>query len=114
MTHLHFSILSALPSRLRSRGKRWKRRRLPTFTRQVTFFYPAVNSVGIECIPTGGAISCRISFRGERLEELTQQWWDKQAEVNLWAFRSAYSQVNGYVHQAKKSYDLAARRGGAQ
>jgi hypothetical protein len=90
-------------------------------TAQITDLYQAsyfllsgCELVGIECIPTGGAISCRISFRGERLEELTQQWWDKQSVVNLWAFRSAYSQVNGYVHQAKKSYDLAARRGGIQ
>ncbi len=90
-------------------------------TAQITDLYQAsyfllsgCELVGIECIPTGGAMSCRISFRGERLEELTQQWWDKQAVVNLWAFRSAYSQVNSYVHQAKKSYDLAARRGGIQ
>jgi hypothetical protein len=90
-------------------------------TAQITDLYQAsyfllsgCELVGIECIPTGGAISCRISFRGEHLEELTQQWWDKQAVVNLWTFRSAYSQVNGYVHQAKKSYDLAARRGGVQ
>jgi hypothetical protein len=34
--------------------------------------------------------------------------------VNLHAFRSAYGQVNGYVHQAKKSFDREqrlARRG---
>lgn len=78
------------------------------------FFLSGCELVGIECIPTGGAMSCRISFRGERLEELTQEWWDKKAVVNLWVFRSAYSQVNGYVHQAKKSYDLAIRRGDAQ
>jgi len=67
---------------------------------------------GVECIPTGTSISCRISFRGERVEELTQSWWDKQAEVNLWDFRSSYNQINSYVHQAKKSYDQATRRGG--
>jgi hypothetical protein len=67
---------------------------------------------GIECIPTGGAVSCRMSFRGTALAELTQSWWDKQATVNLWAFRSAYSQINSYVHQAKKSYDQTQRRGG--
>jgi len=67
---------------------------------------------GIECIPTGGAVSCRMSFQGQSLAELTQSWWDKEAIVNLWAFRSAYSQINSYVHQAKKSYDQTQRRGG--
>jgi hypothetical protein len=65
----------------------------------------------IECIPTGGAVSCRMSFRGQALSELTQSWWDKKAVVNLWSFRSAYGQINSYVHQAKKSYDLMGRRG---
>jgi hypothetical protein len=90
-------------------------------TAQITDLYQAsyfllsgCELTGIECIPTGGAISCRISFRGARLEELTQEWWDKKACVNLWAFRSAYSQVNGYVHQAKKSYDLSRRRPGRE
>jgi hypothetical protein len=88
-------------------------------TAQITDLYQAsyfllsgCELTGIECIPTGGAISCRMSFRGMRLEELTQEWWDKKASVNLWAFRSAYSQINGYVHQAKKSYDLSRRRAG--
>jgi len=65
---------------------------------------------GIECIPTGGALSCRLRFRGPRIAELTQAWWDKTAIVKLWDFRSAYGQINSYVHQAKKSYDQTARR----
>lgn len=65
--------------------------------------------VGIECIPTGGALSCRMSFTGPALSQLTQSWWDKAAVVNLWGFRSAYNQINSYVHQAKKSYDLQRR-----
>lgn len=67
---------------------------------------------GIECIPTGGALSCRLSFQGTNLESLVQAWWDKKAQANLWSFRSAYSQINSYVHQAKKSFDQASRRGG--
>lgn len=69
---------------------------------------------GIECIPTGGVISCRLRFQGDGLQRLLDTWWDKEATVNLWDFRSAYSQINSFVHQAKKSYDLAKRRGEVQ
>lgn len=65
---------------------------------------------GIECIPTAGSVSCGLSFRGEGIEELLAAWWAREAVVNLWAFRSAYNQVNSYVHQAKKSYALTAGR----
>jgi hypothetical protein len=64
---------------------------------------------GIECIPTGTSLSCRMSFSGPGLEQLIQRWWDKDAEVNLWSFRAAYGQINGYVHQAKKSYNHSLR-----
>jgi hypothetical protein len=66
---------------------------------------------GIECIPTGGSISCRLSFVGERLAELQDKYFEKKASVNLWTFRSAYNQVNSYIHQAKKSYERAKRHG---
>lgn len=65
---------------------------------------------GVECIPTGGALSCRLSFRGGDLQELTAMWFEKRASVNLWAFRSAYNQINSYVHQAKRSYKTSSRR----
>ena len=64
---------------------------------------------GIECIPTGGAVSCTMSFTGANLEELLAAWWDKKAEVNLWSFRSAYNQINSYIHQAKRSYARVSR-----
>jgi hypothetical protein len=83
---------------------------------QVTDLYQAsyllVNGcalTGIECIPTGGSLSCRMSFSGDEVDELVQAWFDRKAVVNLWAFRSAYNQVNSYVHQAKKSYDMSRR-----
>jgi hypothetical protein len=38
-------------------------------------------------------------------------WFAKEAVVNLWAFRTAYNQINSHVHQAKKNYDLAKRGG---
>jgi hypothetical protein len=64
----------------------------------------------IECIPTGKAISCRLCFKGRELHQLTQDWWDKKAVANLWSFRSAYGQINSYVHQAKKSYGITQKR----
>ena len=65
----------------------------------------------VECIPMPGSIGCTMTFSGARLSELVDAWFDKSASANLWAFRSAYNQVNGYVHQAKKSFDLSRRRG---
>jgi hypothetical protein len=65
---------------------------------------------GIECIPTGGVLSCRLSFAGERIEELQEEYFQKRSRVNLWAFRTAYNQINSYIHQAKKSYDQTKRR----
>ncbi len=64
---------------------------------------------GVRCIPTGGALSCLLSFQGDKVDELTEAWLNKKATANLWAFRSAYNQINAHVHQAKKSYDHARR-----
>jgi len=63
----------------------------------------------IECIPTGGSISCRMTFSGPELPSAQDEYFAHAAVVNLYAFRSAYNQVNSYVHQAKKSYDLRRR-----
>jgi len=69
--------------------------------------------IGIECIPTGGSISCSLRFQGKNVNALNDAWWRKDATVNLWNFRTAYSQINSFVHQAKKSYDQTRRTGGA-
>lgn len=65
---------------------------------------------GIQCIPMSGTLSCLMNFVGPRIYELQEQYFDKKASVNLWAFRTAYNQVNSYIHQAKKSYEQAKRR----
>lgn len=65
---------------------------------------------GVECIPLTGSVACTMTFSGQRVSDLVDAWFDKSASANLWAFRSAYNQVNSYVHQAKKSYDLSRRR----
>ena len=64
---------------------------------------------GIECIPTGGSLSCRMTFAGPELAQAQDDYFAHRAVVNLYAFRSAYNQVNSFVHQAKKSHDLRRR-----
>jgi hypothetical protein len=88
-------------------------------TAQVTDLYLASYLVlnaceltGIECIPTGNIISCKLTFHGEEVRTALSAWYEKTALVNLWDFRSAYSCVNSYVHQAKKSYDRSLRHAG--
>ena len=68
---------------------------------------------GVECIPVGGALACRLTFSGAGLEAALEEYFRKAACVNLFAFRQAYNQVNGYVHQAKKSHNVRQRAGGA-
>lgn len=68
--------------------------------------------IEVQCIPTGGAVSCRLFFSGPRIPELEDEFFKQSAMVNLLAFRSAYNQVNGYIHQAKKSFDRSRREDG--
>jgi hypothetical protein len=70
----------------------------------------------VTCIPVSESLSCRMIFSGSSLEKAQDEFVAKKAVVNLHAFRSAYGQVNSYVHQAKKSFDRErriARRGEA-
>lgn len=67
----------------------------------------------VECIPIARALACRISFRdGDGIEKAQGIFYAKAACVNLHAFRSAYNQVNGFVHAAKKSYEKDRKAGG--
>ena len=69
----------------------------------------------VTCIPVSESLSCRMIFSGSNLEKAQDEFAAKKAVVNLHAFRSAYSQVNTYVHQAKKSFARErrfARKGG--
>ena len=67
--------------------------------------------LGVDCIPTGKAFSCQITLSGENLTDLSQNWFDKKAVVNLWAFRNAYTQINSHVQQAKRSFESSSRKG---
>lgn len=68
--------------------------------------------LGVECIPTGKTTNCQITVQGENLTVLARQWYDREAKVNLWGFRNAYTQINSHVQQAKRSYELGVRFGG--
>jgi len=70
--------------------------------------------VAVKCIPTEKSVSCSIVVRGmsELIGSIQGEYFEKRAAVNLWAFRSAYNQVNSSVHQAKKSWERANRSGG--
>jgi len=63
----------------------------------------------VTCIPVSESLSCRMIFSGSNLERAQDEFVAKKAVANLHAFRSAYGQVNSYVHQAKKSFDRERR-----
>lgn len=63
----------------------------------------------VSCIPVSESLSCRLTFSGPGLETAQEAFYAKKAVVNLHAFRSAYGQVNSYMHQAKKNFDRERR-----
>ena len=71
--------------------------------------------VAVKCIPTEKSVSCSIVVQGSfaLVGEIQGEYFEKRACVNLWAFRSAYNQVNSSVHQAKKSWERTNRASGA-
>jgi hypothetical protein len=60
----------------------------------------------IQCLPVSGKREVQFSFSGRHLAALQLTYLQSRAEVNLFAFRRAYGQINAYLHEAKK----AARR----
>lgn len=68
--------------------------------------------VSVKCIPTEKSVSCGIVVKGsyDLVHAVQDEYFGKHAAVNLWAFRSAYNQINSSVHQAKKSYEMARKR----
>jgi len=67
--------------------------------------------VAVKCIPTEKSVSCSLVVRGRGapVGEIQGEYFEKRACVNLWAFRSAYNQINSSVHQAKKSWERDQR-----
>jgi len=58
--------------------------------------------VGIEAQRVDGAITCCLTFRGEKLAELQSEYFAGRAKVALFPFRRAFGQVNALVYSAKK------------
>jgi hypothetical protein len=65
---------------------------------------------GVDCIPLSSSLGCRFTFSGDGLSLERERYRSKEAAVNLYAFRGAYTQVNGYMHEAKKAYERERRR----
>ena len=68
--------------------------------------------LGVECIPAGKGTSCRILVRGRELTRLETAWFEKSAAVNLWSFRTAYTEINSHVQNAKRSFEISRRFNG--
>jgi hypothetical protein len=64
---------------------------------------------GVACIPLSKSIACTFTFSGEALSPFQEAYRRKEAEVNLFAFRGAYTRVNGYMREAKKAYEKERR-----
>ncbi len=66
---------------------------------------------GVRCIPTGKDLRCSIVVSGgcELVRDIQDEYFGRRARVNLWDFRSVYNQVNGCMHQAKKSCERERR-----
>ena len=58
--------------------------------------------LGIEAERVDGSITCRLSFRGEKLASLQSEYFAGKAKVALLPFRRAFGQVNALVYSAKK------------
>lgn len=64
---------------------------------------------GVQCIPFSESLGVSFSMAGEDLYQNQETYLSKAAVVNVHAFRSAYNQVNKFMHEAKRSYDRERR-----
>jgi len=64
---------------------------------------------GVRCIPLSKSVGCTFTISGDGLTNKREAFNEKRAIVNLYAFRSAYTQVNGYLVEAKKAYEREQR-----
>ena len=56
----------------------------------------------IEAERVDGTVTCRLTFRGEKLASLQSEYFAGKARVALFSFRRAFGQVNALVYSAKK------------
>ena len=110
-----FILKEAVRSANKKGGRPMSAQNSPAY--QVTDLYEAAYLIlsgcsleRVSCIPISKTISCRFDFSGENIGELLELFRSRKAVVNLFAFRTSYSQVNSYVHEAKKSYEREMRK----
>ncbi len=58
--------------------------------------------LAIEAQRVDGGITCRLTFRGEKLASLQSEYFAGRAHVPLFPFRRAFGHVNALVYSAKK------------
>ncbi len=58
--------------------------------------------LSIEAERVDGSITCRLTFKGEKLSELQLEYFSGKARVPLFGFRRAFGQVNALVYSARK------------
>ena len=58
----------------------------------------------VECVKLSGRPACRLTFSGIGIPALQEEYFSKQAAVNLFSFRQGYNQINSFVSRAKKNY----------
>ena len=69
---------------------------------------------GVRCLPLSKSVGCSFTVSGEGIGTKREAFQEKKAAVNLYAFRSAYTQVSGYMVEAKKAYEREQRARGRQ
>ena len=68
---------------------------------------------GVQCIPLSKSVGCSFIITGD-IGSHREAFQEKRAVVNLFAFRNAYTRVNGLVHEAKKAWDREQRPRGRE
>ncbi|MCC6131762.1 MAG: hypothetical protein IT186_17730 [Acidobacteria bacterium] len=58
----------------------------------------------------GDSISCRLTFRDEKLGELQKRYFAGEAAVPIFAFRRTFGQVNALVRAARKKARMRIER----
>ena len=56
----------------------------------------------VEGIPLNGKINCRLTLAGPHILEKQAEYFSGKALVNLFEFRRTYSQVCGWIAEAKR------------
>jgi hypothetical protein len=70
--------------------------------------------VDIECQLFMDKVVCTLIFSGENLDELTTSFMKRDACMNLYTFRMAYTNISECVNNAKRSYKDSQKQRASQ